>query len=96
MGASPSQANLSYAQRILDTILEQPANFVRVHGCGLLMLRFKVGKVHHVIIFDENLLVVEHVLSNRSTGDYYRTPRGCSFTDRAPRDWIFNHLFRGN
>ena len=96
MAESLSQASLSFAQKILEQLLEWPA-YVKCNGGGLLYIQFKMHGTHHKIIFDEDLVVVEYILSNRTTGDFYRTPSGCTFSDRAPKDWIhFNGIEAAN
>lgn len=89
----------SFVQRVLEEILEWPGNFVHAHGFGLLMVKFRVDSIGYEIIFDENLEVQEdlsdvgeHV---STSGEFYKTNDGCSFSIRAPSNWKFLHLFQG-
>lgn len=97
MEESKRQESLSFVQRVLDNILEQPGNFVHVYGSGLLMVKFKVEDTGYEIIFDENLEVLNDLTrvgkDVKDSGEFYKTPEGCSFTVRAPDNWIFLHLF---
>ena len=97
MVESQSQVSWSFVQRVLEEILERPANFVHVYGCGLLMLKFKVHGVGYEIIFNENLEVQPSLTSVgkdlKDSGEFYKTNEGCSWSTRAPDDWIFLHLF---
>jgi len=84
-------------QKYLDVILGWPGNFVHVYGYGLLMVKFKVNGEKYEIIFDENL-EVQIDLSDcgnhlKESGEFYKTNDGCTFSVRAPENWIFMHIF---
>lgn len=98
MEESLSQESLSFVQRVLDEILEQPVNFVHSIGCGLLMVKFKVGDTGYEIVFDENVEVQRELTyagkNIKESGEFYKLESGCSFSVRAPEGWIFLHLFK--
>lgn len=87
-------------QGYLDKILEQPGNFVHVHGYGLLMVKFKVNGVKYEIIFDENLHVQAELSGYgdhlKESAEFYKTNPGCSLSMSAPKRWVFTHLFESS
>ena len=97
MEISQHQVNWSFVQRVLDSVLEWPGNFVHVYGCGLLQVKFRVHGVGYEIVFDENIQVQKELTrvgrQLKKTGEFYKMKSGCIFSDTAPDGWIFIHLF---
>ena len=84
-------------QKYLDVILGWPVNFVHLYGFGLLMVKFKVNGEKYEIVFDENL-EVHSELSDcgnhlKESCEFYKTNNGCTLSMRAPKGWIFMHIF---
>jgi len=87
-------------QTYIDSILEQPGNFVHCYGSGLLMVKFKVNDTKYEIVFDENL-EVEGDLSGigehlDESAEFYKINNGCTLSMSAPDNWIFMNIFQSS